>query len=102
MVDYTEINVDEEEKTEQNRKWKWNWNWNKDLGKFERKAVYVSWEIRSFSTNNEVNYENPEWLPKEKIDLDVARKLIEYKSKYTCVTIRIIACWSLIFAYQVI
>ena len=31
---------------------------------------------------NKINYKIPEWLPIEKIDLEIASKLIEYKIKY--------------------
>ena len=56
---------------------------NKNLGKFEKKAIYLNHgKYGYFLNHNKINYKIPEWLPVEKLDLEIASKLIEYKIKY--------------------
>jgi len=35
-----------------------------------------------FLNYNKINYKIPDWLPGEKIDLEIASNLIEYKIRY--------------------
>jgi len=56
---------------------------NKNLGKHDKKSVYLNHGKYGYFLNyNKINYKIPEWLPIEKIDLEIASKLIEYKIKY--------------------
>jgi len=56
---------------------------NKNLGKFEKKAIYLNHgKYGYFLNHNKINYKIPEWLPVEKLDLEIASKLIEYKLRY--------------------
>ena len=55
----------------------------KTLGKFEKKAIYINHGIYGYFLNhNKIDYKIPEWLPVEKLDLEIASKLIEYKLRY--------------------
>jgi len=56
---------------------------NKNLGKHDKKSVYLNHGKYGYFLNyNKINYKIPEWLPIEKLDLEIASKLIEYKIKY--------------------
>ena len=56
---------------------------NKNLGKSEKEAIYINHgKYGYFLNHNKINYKIPEWLPVEKLDLEIATKLIEYKIKY--------------------
>ena len=56
---------------------------NKNLGKFDKKSIYLNHGKYGYFLNyNKLNYKIPEWLPPEKIDLEIASNLIEYKLKY--------------------
>jgi len=56
---------------------------NKNLGKFDKKSVYLNHGKYGYFLNyNKINYKIPEWLPVEKLDLQIASNLIEYKLKY--------------------
>ena len=56
---------------------------NKNLGKYDKKSVYLNHGKYGYFLNyNKINYKIPEWLPIEKLDLEIASKLIEYKIKY--------------------
>ena len=58
---------------------------NKNLGKFNRKAIYLNLGKYGYFFNyDKVNYKIPEYLQKvhEKIDLELASSFIEYKIKW--------------------
>ena len=56
---------------------------NNNLGKLDKKSIYLNLGKYAFFLNhNKINYKIPEWLPVEKLDLEIASKLIEYKLKY--------------------
>ena len=56
---------------------------NKNLGKFDKKSIYLNLgKYGYFLNHNKINYKIPEWLPVEKLDLEIASNLIEYKLKY--------------------
>ena len=56
---------------------------NNNLGKLNKKSIYLNLGKYGFFLNhNKINYKIPEWLPIEKLDLEIASKLIEYKIKY--------------------
>ncbi len=56
---------------------------NKNLGKYNKKSIYLNLGKYGYFLNyNKLNYKIPEWLPPEKIDLEIASNLIEYKIKY--------------------
>ena len=56
---------------------------NKNLGKFDKKSIYLNHGKYGYFLNyNKLNYKIPEWLPAEKLDLEIASNLIEYKLKY--------------------
>lgn len=56
---------------------------NKNLGKYNKKSIYLNLGKYGYFLNyNKLNYKIPEWLPPEKIDLEIASNLIEYKLKY--------------------
>jgi DNA topoisomerase-1 len=55
---------------------------NKTLGKLNKKFMYLNHgKYGPFLTYDKVNYKIPEWLPAEKMDVDIAERLIEYKKK---------------------
>ncbi len=73
-----ESNIEDEEKTTTKTESK-----NRNLGKYEKKALYLNHgKYGYFLSHNKVNYKIPEWFPPEKIDLDIASRLIEYKLKF--------------------
>ncbi len=60
---------------------------NKVLGKIDRRKCYLN---NGYLNNNKYgydlnydgkNYKIPEWYPVERIDIDIAERLIEYKHK---------------------
>ena len=52
------------------------------LGKINKNGCYVNdGQYGYFLTCNKKNYKIPEWFPHEKMDLDIAERLIEYKNK---------------------
>ncbi len=56
---------------------------NKNLGKFDKKSIYLNHGKYGYFWNHyKKNYKIPEWLPVEKLDLEIASNLIEYKFKY--------------------
>ena len=56
---------------------------NKNLGKFDKKSIYLNLgKYGYFLNHNKINYKIPEWLPVEKLDLEIASNLIQYKLKY--------------------
>ena len=55
---------------------------NNILGKFNKKSIYLNHGKYGFYlTYDKKNYKIPEWFPAEKMDIDIAEKLIEYKKK---------------------
>ena len=55
---------------------------NNNLGKFDKKAIYLNHgKYGYFLTHNKKNYKVPEWVPHEKIDLELASNYIVYKKK---------------------
>ncbi len=53
---------------------------NKNLGKFDKKSIYLNHgKYGYFLNHNKINYQIPEWLPIEKIDLEIASNLIQHK-----------------------
>ena len=53
---------------------------NKNLGKFDKKSIYLNHGKYGYFLNyNKLNYKIPEWLPIEKIDLEIASNLIQHK-----------------------
>ncbi len=80
MPHYTEMNCEEVQVEETTTKTD---NKNKNLGKFQKKAIYLNHgKYGYFLNHNKINYKIPEWLPIEKLDLEIASKLIEYKLRY--------------------
>jgi hypothetical protein len=58
-------------------------NKNNNLGKFNKKAIYLNHGKYGFYlTYDKKNYKIPEWLPHEKIDLELASNYIDYKIKW--------------------
>ena len=56
---------------------------NKNLGKYNKKSIYLNLgKYGYFLNHNKINYKIPEWLPVEKLDLEIASNLIGYKQKY--------------------
>ena len=52
------------------------------LGKINKSGCYVNdGKYGYFLTCNKKNYKIPEWFPHEKMDLEIAERLIEYKNK---------------------
>ncbi len=55
---------------------------NKTLGKLNKKFMYLNHgKYGVYLTYDKVNYKIPEWFPHEKMDVDIAERLIEYKKK---------------------
>ena len=55
---------------------------NKALGKINKKKCYLNnGKYGHYLTFDSKNYKVPEWFPVEKMDIDVAERLIEYKIK---------------------
>ena len=57
-------------------------NTNSYLGKIDKKACYLNHgQYGYYLTHNKVNYKIPDWFPHDKMDIDVAERLIQYKKK---------------------
>ena len=55
---------------------------NKVIGKINKKRCYLNHgKYGHYLTVDSKNYKVPEWLPPEKMDIDIAERLIEYKIK---------------------
>ena len=55
---------------------------NKALGKINKKKCYLNnGKYGHYLTLDSKNYKVPEWFPVEKMDIDVAERLIDYKIK---------------------
>ena len=55
---------------------------SKVLGKINKKKCYLNHgKYGHYLTVDSKNYKVPEWMPPEKMDLDIAERLIEYKIK---------------------
>ena len=55
---------------------------NKVIGKINKKKCYLNLgKYGHYLTVDSKNYKVPEWLPPEKMDIDIAERLIEYKIK---------------------
>jgi topoisomerase IA-like protein len=56
---------------------------NNNLGKLNKKSIYLNLgKYGLFLNHNKINYKIPEWLPIDKIDLEIASNLIQHKLKY--------------------
>ena len=52
------------------------------LGKIDKKKCYLNnGKYGHYLNHDGKNYKVPEWLPPEKMDIDIAERLIEYKIK---------------------
>ncbi len=52
------------------------------LGKINKKKVYLNdGKYGHYLSYESKNYKVPEWFPVDKIDIDIAERLIEYKKK---------------------
>ena len=52
------------------------------LGRINKKKVYLNdGKYGHYLTYESKNYKVPEWFPVDKIDIDIAERLIEYKKK---------------------
>lgn len=57
-------------------------NKNIILGKIDKKVCYLNnGQYGYYLSFNKVNYKVPEWMPHDKMDIDIAERLIEYKNK---------------------
>jgi DNA topoisomerase-1 len=57
-------------------------NKNIFLGKIQKNGCYVNnGKYGYFLTCEKKNYKIPDWFPHEKMDLEIAERLIEYKNK---------------------
>ena len=55
---------------------------SKVLGKINKKKCYLNHgKYGHYLTVDSKNYKVPEWMPPEKMDIDIAERLIEYKIK---------------------
>ena len=55
-------------------------NKNSSLGKINKKHVYLNHgQYGYYLTHDKVNYKIPDWFPHEKMDVDIAERLIQYK-----------------------
>jgi topoisomerase IA-like protein len=55
---------------------------NKALGKINKKKCYLNnGKYGHYLTLDSKNYKVPEWFPVEKMDIDIAERLIDYKIK---------------------
>ena len=56
---------------------------NNNLGKFDKKAIYLNHgKYGYYLQYDKKNYKIPEWVPHEKIDLELASNYIDYKIKW--------------------
>ena len=52
------------------------------LGKINKKKVYLNnGKYGHYLNHDSKNYKVPEWMPVDKLDIDIAERLIEYKKK---------------------
>ena len=57
-------------------------NKNSSLGKINKKHVYINnGQYGYYLTYDKVNYKIPDWFPHDKMDVDIAERLIEFKKK---------------------
>ena len=57
-------------------------NKNSSLGKIDKKHVYINnGQYGYYLTYDKVNYKIPDWFPHDKMDVDIAERLIEFKKK---------------------
>jgi len=50
------------------------------LGKINKKKVYLNnGKYGHYLNHDSKNYKVPEWMPVDKLDIDIAERLIEYK-----------------------
>jgi topoisomerase IA-like protein len=57
-------------------------NKTSSLGKINKKHVYLNHgQYGYYLTHDKVNYKIPDWFPHEKMDVDIAERLIEFKKK---------------------
>ena len=54
---------------------------SKVLGKINKKKCYLNHGKYGYYLTLDKNYKVPEWLPPDKMDIDIAERLIEYKIK---------------------
>ena len=55
---------------------------SKNLGKINNKKCYINnGKYGFYLTHDSKNYKVPDWFPHEKMDLEIAGRLIEYKKK---------------------
>ena len=55
---------------------------SKSLGKINNKKCYINnGKYGFYLTHDSKNYKIPDWFPHEKMDLDIAGRLIEYKKQ---------------------
>ncbi len=52
------------------------------LGKIDKKVCFLNnGQYGYYLTLNKVNYKLPGWMPHDKMDIDIAKRLIEYKQE---------------------
>ena len=57
-------------------------NKNSSIGKIDKKHVYINnGQYGYYLTYDKVNYKIPDWFPHDKMDVDIAERLIEFKKK---------------------
>ena len=57
-------------------------NKNLILGKIDKKVVYLNnGQYGYYLTFNKTNYKIPDWMPHDKMDIEIAERLIEFKQK---------------------
>ena len=55
---------------------------SKSIGKIDNKKCYLNnGRYGFYLTHDSKNYKVPDWFPHEKMDLEIADRLIEYKKK---------------------
>ena len=54
---------------------------SKVLGKINKKKCYLNHGKYGYYLTLDKNYKVPEWLPPDKMDIEIAERLIEYKIK---------------------
>ncbi len=55
---------------------------SKNLGKINNKKCYLNnGKYGFYLTHDSKNYKVPDWFPHEKMDLEIASRLLEYKKK---------------------
>ena len=57
-------------------------NKNSSLGKIDKKHMYLnSGQYGYYLTLDKANHKIPDWFPHEKMDVDIAERLIQCKTK---------------------